>query len=53
MEFFADVGDLDYLLDRLDADPFGKKFGKLNKALCSLIDNYSLVSFTTLNIQVS
>ena len=53
MEFFADVGDLDYLLDRLDADPFGKKFGKLNKALCSLIDDYSLVSFTTLNIQVS
>jgi hypothetical protein len=52
LEFFADVGDLDYLLDRLDADPFGKKFGNLNKALCSLIDDYSLVSFTTLNIQV-
>jgi hypothetical protein len=51
LEFFADVGDLEYLLDRLDADPFGKKFGNLNKALCSLIDDYSLVSFTTLNIQ--
>jgi len=51
LEFFAEVGNLDYLLDSLDTDPFGRKFGRLNRALCSLVDDFSLVSFTTLNIQ--
>jgi len=52
LEFFTDVCDLSYLNDRLDAEPFGHKYSKLSKVLCELIEDFSLVSFTTLNIQV-
>lgn len=45
--------DLTYLLDHLAADPFFKKFHLLNEKLAEVIQDYSLVSFVPLNVQVS
>lgn len=45
--------DLSYLLDHLAADPFFKKFLHLNEKLAEVIQDYSLVSFVPLNVQVS
>jgi hypothetical protein len=47
------VQDLSYLLQHLDEDPFASKFKELNKALCGLIEDFSLVGFHTLCIEVS
>ena len=40
------------LLQQLESDPFAKKFAKLNRALCGLVEDYSLVSFIPLAVQV-
>lgn len=45
--------DLSYLLDQLTSDPFFKKFRHLNEKLAEVIQDYSLVSFVPLNVQVS
>jgi hypothetical protein len=34
-------------------DPFFSKFKKLNEAICGVIENYSLVSFIALDIEVN
>lgn len=52
LDFYTEVLDLSYLQQFLDADPFSQKFKKLNKTLCELVEDYNLVSFQTLNIQV-
>lgn len=44
--------DLTYLLDHLAADPFFKKFHHLNQKLAEVIQDYGLVSFVPLNVQV-
>lgn len=44
--------DLTYLQQYLDTDASTKKFAKLNSALCELIEDFGLVGFQTLNIQV-
>lgn len=44
--------DLTYLLDHLAADPFFRKFLKLNEKLAGVIQDYGLVSFVPLNVQV-
>ncbi|KAI8917034.1 GPN-loop GTPase [Powellomyces hirtus] len=51
LEFYTEVQDLDYLLDRLNEGAFGKKYYKLNQALCDLVKDYSLVGFHTLAIE--
>ncbi|CAG8509515.1 15950_t:CDS:2, partial [Acaulospora colombiana] len=43
--------DLSYLLQHLDEDPFTGRFKELNKALCELVEDYSLVGFHTLCIE--
>lgn len=53
LEFYTSVLDLHYLQEILDQDPFGKRFKKLNEVLCDLIEDFDLVSFQTLDIQVS
>ncbi|XP_061710248.1 LOW QUALITY PROTEIN: GPN-loop GTPase 2-like [Cydia pomonella] len=45
IDFYTDVLDLNYLVDCLDTDAFTKKYKKLNEALVSVIEDYSLVSF--------
>ena len=52
LDYFTEVLDLNFLLQHLEDDPFLKKFKKLNEALIGVIQDYSLVSFATLNIQV-
>lgn len=51
LEYFCDVIDLEHLLSIMDSDPFYSRFAKLNRAICGLIEDYSQVSFSTLNIQ--
>ena len=52
LDFYTEVMDLTYLLDHLAADPFFKKFHRLNEKLAEVIQDYSLVSFVPLNVQV-
>ncbi|QCE16457.1 GPN-loop GTPase 2 [Vigna unguiculata] len=51
LDFYTDVQDLSYLQYQLDQDPRSAKYRKLTKELCEVIENFSLVSFTTLDIQ--
>ncbi|RDD39224.1 GPN-loop GTPase 2 [Trichoplax sp. H2] len=51
LDFYTEVLNLDYLLERMNEDAFSKKYRKLSAALAGLIENYSLVWFATLNIQ--
>lgn len=53
LDFYTEVQDLSYLLQHLDEDPFASKFKELNKALCGLIEDFNLVGFNTLCIEVS
>lgn len=52
LDFYTDVLDLNYLCDALDEDNFlGGKFKRLNRRICDVVQDYSLVSFVPLNIQ--
>ena len=51
LDYYTDVLDLSYLVDTLDSDKFLSKFKKLNKKICDVVQDYSLVSFIPLNIQ--
>lgn len=50
IDFYTEVLDLNYLLEQLDEDLFIAKYKKLNKALVSIIEGYSLVSFIPLDV---
>lgn len=50
IDFYTEVLDLKYLLEKLDEDPFTAKYKKLNAALVSLVEDYSLVSFIPLDV---
>lgn len=52
LDFYAEVLDLTYLLDHLAADPFFTKFHRLNEKLAEVVQDYSLVSFVPLNVEV-
>ncbi|XVF39797.1 hypothetical protein PTKIN_Ptkin01aG0061300 [Pterospermum kingtungense] len=51
LDFYTDVQDLSYLQHHLDQDPHSAKYRKLTKELCDIIKDFSLVNFTTLDIQ--
>ncbi|KAB2076219.1 hypothetical protein ES319_A06G026900v1 [Gossypium barbadense] len=51
LDFYTDVQDLSYLQHHLDQDPRSAKFRKLTKELCDVIEDFSIVNFTTLDIQ--
>ncbi|RWR84736.1 GPN-loop GTPase 2 [Cinnamomum micranthum f. kanehirae] len=51
LDFYTDVQDLSYLQFHLDQDPRSAKYRKLTKELCDVVEDYSLVNFTTLDIQ--
>ncbi|XP_060519196.1 GPN-loop GTPase 2 [Cylas formicarius] len=50
IDFYADVLDLDYLLELLDDGYITKKYKKLNSAIVGLIQDYGLVSFSLLDV---
>lgn len=52
LDFYTEVLDLGFLLEHLSDHPFFHKYKKLNEALVGLVQDYSLVSFLPLNIQV-
>lgn len=39
-------------MEHLSDDPFFRRYKKLNEALIGLVEDYSLVSFVPLNVQV-
>ncbi|CAB3364447.1 Hypothetical predicted protein [Cloeon dipterum] len=45
LDFYTEVLNLEYLLERLDEQPGTRKFKKLNTALVGLIEGFNLVSF--------
>nr|VDC70652.1 unnamed protein product [Brassica rapa] len=51
LDFYTDVQDLSYLQHYLNQDPCSVKYRKLTSELCSVVEDYGLVSFTTLDIQ--
>ncbi|KAJ6321025.1 hypothetical protein OIU76_006363 [Salix suchowensis] len=51
LDFYTDVQDLSYLQHHLDQDPRAAKYRKLTKELCNVVQDFSLVDFTTLDIQ--
>ncbi|RHZ74165.1 hypothetical protein Glove_227g149 [Diversispora epigaea] len=51
LDFYTEVQDLSYLLQHLDEDPLTRRFKELNRALCELIEDFSLVGFHTLCIE--
>lgn len=51
LDFYTEVMDLHYLLDHLAADPFFKKFHRLNTKLAEVVQDYGLVSFLPLSVQ--
>lgn len=51
LDYYTEVLDLHYLLDHLQEDKFFLKYKKLNAALVDLIQDYSLVNFTLLNVE--
>jgi GTPase SAR1 family protein len=50
LDYYTQVQDLSYLLERLDSDPFTKKYRNLNSAICELVEEFGLVGFLTLCI---
>ncbi|XP_037940251.1 GPN-loop GTPase 2 [Teleopsis dalmanni] len=51
IEFYTEVLNLRFLLDTLEDTPAMKKYHKLNEAICSMVEDYSLVSYYLLNSQ--
>lgn len=50
MDFYTEVLNLDYLLDRLDTTEGLRKYKKLNASIVSLIEDFGLVSFLPLDV---
>lgn len=51
LDFYTDVLDLNYLIDTLGEDKILSKFKNLNKKICDVVQDFSLLSFVPLNIQ--
>ncbi|XP_065335849.1 GPN-loop GTPase 2 [Cloeon dipterum] len=50
LDFYTEVLNLEYLLERLDEQPGTRKFKKLNTALVGLIEGFNLVSFLPVSV---
>lgn len=50
LDFYTEVLDLKFLLDALDNTPGMSKYKKLNEAIVSMVEDYSLVSFQPLDV---
>lgn len=53
LDYYTEVQDLSQLSILLDKDPRLEKFSSLNKAICDLVEDYGLVGFETLAVEVS
>ncbi|KAJ1792833.1 hypothetical protein LPJ59_004794, partial [Coemansia sp. RSA 2399] len=50
LEYYTSVMDLDYLLDSLNQRDGSRQFGELNRVICELVEDFSMVGFSTLCI---
>ena len=55
LDFYTEVQDLSYLQYELEKDPrHGTgRFAQLNKAICDIVEDFGLVDFKTLCVEVS
>jgi len=49
-DYYCDVLDLNYLIDRIIDDPFMNRFKQLSQAIANIVEDYSLVKFVPLDI---
>ena len=52
LSYYTDVQDLSYLLEQLNEGPSGTRFKALNSAVCELVEDFGLVHFEPLYIEV-
>ena len=52
LEYYTEVQDLSYLLEYVSHDPMMAKYKKLTGALIGIVEDYSLVNYMTLNVEV-
>jgi len=50
IDFYTEVLNLKYLIEKMPNDPFVKKHKKLNKAITGLVEDYGLVNFVPLSV---
>ena len=53
LDFYTEVQDLSYLQYELHKDARSAKYSGLNKAICEIVEDFSLVGFQTLCVEVS
>ena len=51
LDFYADVMDLDYLIEHIGNDPKLAKYKKLTAGLCEVIEDFGLVRFVPMSIE--
>ena len=51
-DFYTQVQDLSYLLDQLNESHRTKRYAALNSAICDLIEDFGLIHFETLAVEV-
>lgn len=52
LDFYTEVHDLSYLVDAMGGSRFSSRFRKLTAGLCEAVQDFGLVSFVPLAIQV-
>lgn len=52
LEYYTEVQDLSHLALLLERDPRMHRFSALNKAICEVVEDFGLVSFSTLAVEV-
>ena len=55
LDFYTEVQDLSFLDELLEKDQQtvrGRKFAELNRVICELVEDYGLVGFETLCVEV-
>lgn len=53
LRYYTEARELGYLLSSLETGPRSQKMEKLNRAMVELVEEYSLVGFETLAVEVS
>jgi GPN-loop GTPase len=53
LDFYAQVQDLSYLIDHLNKSHRTKRYAALTAAICELIEDFGLVSFECLAVEVN
>lgn len=52
LDYYTEVQDLGYLVHSMGGGPFSKRYRKLSAGLCDVVQDFGLVAFTPLAVQV-